>query len=90
MKKMNNQFCDRLPRSFRHYYINVLVGRKAKSKGSGKRGKIVGRLRVLSLARGKGRNDDKSQDGCGSFCHNGNPTADADIETAGREAKQHP
>jgi len=50
-KKMNNQSCDRLLRSFRHYYINVSVGGKAKGKRSRKRGKIVGRLRVLSLAR---------------------------------------
>lgn len=50
-KKMNNQSCDRSPRSFRHYYINVSVGGMTKGKESRKRGKIVGRLRVLSLAR---------------------------------------
>jgi len=33
-KKMNNQSCDRLPRSFRHYYINVSVGGKANAKGA--------------------------------------------------------
>jgi len=34
MKKMNNQSCDRLPRSFRHYYINVSVEGKANAKGA--------------------------------------------------------